>query len=248
METFPVAIPTPPLTSLTTGDRHSCGIAPSGAAICWGTNTLGELGDGTVRNTRVLVETDTAFLFDPQTTTVDTDIPFRLIAAGSRHTCALDTGGRAHCWGNNRDGELGTGPANECFWSDLQGPYDCRTRPAPVLGGLVFESLSAGAGFTCGVSPQGAAYCWGRNSGGQLGNGSRAAAPAPAPVAGGLRFTQISAGTDHACGLTDAGLLYCWGRGVEGQLGTGQTADALAPVPVAMQADAAAIALGPRRF
>ena len=44
--------------------------------------------------------------------------------------------------------------------------------------------MSAGAGYICGKTPQGRAYCWGENYGGQLGNGTTADSGTPVPVAG----------------------------------------------------------------
>jgi alpha-tubulin suppressor-like RCC1 family protein len=92
---------------------------------------------------------------------------------------------------------------------------------------LVFASVSVGLSHTCGVTAPGAAYCWGSNDAGQLGNGSTASSSAPVLVAGGHTFRSISAGTDHTCGVTTAGVLYCWGGGYL-LLGVGPT-----PVPVA---------------
>ena len=233
----------PPITGLSTGDRHSCGLTPDGRGICWGVNTLGQLGDGTLNHTPTIVGAWPNLVFEPQLATVSTDVRFTQIASGSTHTCALDGSGGAYCWGDNREGQLGTAPGTECTWSDVTGPYNCRTTPAPVSGSLVFRSISAGFRFTCGITTQGGAYCWGQNAHGQLGNGGRTSATAPSPVGGGLLFEDVSAGTDHACGLTTDGRLYCWGRGLEGQLGNGQTSDALLPVAVAMQVGPTAPAL-----
>ena len=76
---------------------------------------------------------------------------------------------------------------------------------------LVFASVSAGDSHTCGVTTAGAAYCWGDNTEGELGDGTRAYSVVPVPVAGGLTFSAVSAGTYQTCGVTTAGVLYCWG-------------------------------------
>jgi alpha-tubulin suppressor-like RCC1 family protein len=99
----------------------------------------------------------------------------------------------------------------------------------PVSGGLIFATLSAGNRHTCGVTNAGAAYCWGDNSNGNLGNGTNFPASVPVAVSGGLTFSTISAGRFHTCGVTTGGLAYCWG-GVA--LGNGTTGSSLVPVAV----------------
>jgi alpha-tubulin suppressor-like RCC1 family protein len=101
---------------------------------------------------------------------------------------------------------------------------------APVTN-LVFASLSAGLSHTCGVTTAGAAYCWGANFTGALGDGTTAGSTTPVPVAGGHTFSAVSAGSDHTCGVTTAGALYCWGDGTmgpgEGWLGHGPTPESV---------------------
>ena len=76
---------------------------------------------------------------------------------------------------------------------------------------LVFASVSAGETHSCGVTTSGAAYCWGNNSFGQLGNGTTASHRTPVAVAGGLSFSVLSAGNVSTCGVTTTGAVYCWG-------------------------------------
>jgi alpha-tubulin suppressor-like RCC1 family protein len=87
----------------------------------------------------------------------------------------------------------------------------------------MFASVSSG--FTsCGVTAAGAAYCWGDNQEGELGNGDyllRAHQVSPVPVAGGLSFASVSTGILHTCGVTVTGAAYCWGLNGSGQLGSG---------------------------
>ncbi len=113
---------------------------------------------------------------------------------------------------------------------------------ASATSGLTFQSVSAGRRHSCGVTPAGAAFCWGRNDEGQLGDGTFTDRNGPVAVSGGLTFQSVSAGGNHSCGVTTAGAAFCWGlnkpvvrgQAVEdaGQLGNGTNANSNVPVPV----------------
>lgn len=104
---------------------------------------------------------------------------------------------------------------------------------SPLAAALTFASVSAGGNHTCGVATGGAAYCWGWDFNGQLGNGSVTDDQiTPAPVSGGLTFAMVSAGSEHTCGVTTGGAAYCWGVGEGGQLGNGTTGDKPTPAAV----------------
>ena len=91
-----------------------------------------------------------------------------------------------------------------------------------------------GTAHTCGITTAGAAYCWGYNGEGELGDGTNTTASSPVPVAGGLSFASLSAGAFHSCGMTGGGL-YCWGDNTVGQLGDGTTINSNVPVKVVGQ-------------
>lgn len=127
-----------------------------------------------------------------------------------------------------------------CRGTDIAEPTVPSTaselRPAlatTTTNALSFRQVSAGWHYTCGVTTDDLAYCWGSNAVGQLGNGAGDQALVPVAVAGGLRFRQVSAGKTHACGVTADDRAYCWGRNVFGQLGDGTTNDSPTPVAVA---------------
>lgn len=107
-----------------------------------------------------------------------------------------------------------------------------------------FASISAGFHHSCGLTPEGTAYCWGEGANGRLGDGTPRRRTQPVEVAGGLTFKSISAGAYHTCGLTELGAAYCWGRNSHGQLGDGTRRGANEPVRVGGGIEFASVAAG----
>ncbi len=203
-------------------DTHACGVTTTGGGYCWGMGFDGQRGDGTVART---ANTPRAVLGG---------FSFTTISAGGIHTCGVTTSGAAYCWGSGLSGALGTGGFVFQFTSPTM----------PVAGGFSFTTISAGGRHTCGVTTSGAAYCWGSNASGQLGDGTTTQSFGPVSVAGGLAFTTISAGGAYTCGLTGDGTAYCWGSNSHGELGDGTTAQQATPVPVAGSLHFATISAG----
>jgi alpha-tubulin suppressor-like RCC1 family protein len=191
---------------------HSCGLTAEGVAYCWGNNTEGELGNGT---------NDDQLTPGP----VVGDLRFAMVSAGFGYTCGVTITGDAYCWGFNASGRLGTGAPVQTVQSS----------PGLVAGGLSFASVSVATGTTCGITTAGAAYCWGRNTLGELGDGTTDNRFTPVPVAGGLSFTEVRGGSQHTCGVTTEGDAYCWGDNQAGQLGNGTLNGSTVPVKVAGQ-------------
>jgi alpha-tubulin suppressor-like RCC1 family protein len=183
------------------GWQHSCGITTTdNRAYCWGNNSEGELGDG-----EAVGGPSTA---RPTPQLVLGGLQFRQVSAGSFATCGVSTDFRAYCWGTNGRGELG------------DGTLTSRATPVPVVGGLHFRQIETNFQHTCGVSyPENRAYCWGDNSDGQLGDGTRVNRLAPVAVARALPFRQVSAGYYHTCGVTTDNRAFCWGLNQYGQVG-----------------------------
>jgi alpha-tubulin suppressor-like RCC1 family protein len=190
------------------GGTHTCGLTVAGAAYCWGDNFNGQLGNG-----------DTAASSTP--VAVTGGLTFKAVSAGIYHTCSLTTAGAIYCWGNDYGGELGNGAISYV-----------NSSPVLVAGGLSFVAVGAGYQYSCGLTTSGAAYCWGENDYGELGNGSTTSSSTPVAVTGGLSFAALSTGYFHACGLTAGGTAYCWGGSIYGELGNGTTTSSLTPVAV----------------
>jgi alpha-tubulin suppressor-like RCC1 family protein len=212
-------------SSLSSGATHNCALTAGGAAYCWGFNGNGELGNNSTTDSPVPVA-------------VAGGLTFSSIGMGDYHACGVTTTGAAYCWGWNMFGQLGNGATTgpqQCSSPNFGGPAPCSTAPVAVGGGLTFSSLSGGFDHTCGLTPAGAAYCWGRNNTGALGTGTFADSYFPGAVVGGLAFRSLSTGGDSSCGLTTGGLIYCWGGNYVGQLGNGSTINSAVPVKVAEQ-------------
>jgi alpha-tubulin suppressor-like RCC1 family protein len=143
------------------------------------------------------------------------------VKAGGSHTCGASAAGTAYCWGDNEYGEVGSG---EVGWQ--------ASVPHRVSGNHVFHGVSASTFHSCALDASGAAYCWGWNPWGQLGDPAGETSAVPIAVRGGLSFTQIAAGTYHTCALDTQGKAYCFGSGHNGGLGNGSGLDQFVPTPV----------------
>jgi alpha-tubulin suppressor-like RCC1 family protein len=141
-------------------------VSTSGAAYCWGDNGYGQFGNGSWVSTRSPVAAASGRTFASLT-------------AGNDHTCGVTSSGAAYCWGWNEYGQVGASSIDTQYC--VFGAY-CST-PLAVAGGLAFASLTAGGNHSCALTSGGAAYCWGQNQYGQLGDGSTSHRSTPVAVA-----------------------------------------------------------------
>ena len=154
-----------------------------------------------------------------------TTVRFTSLSAGPyQNTCAAGPQG-AFCWGyEGNAGNLGTG----AFVNELAAPV-------AVSGGSRFAVVGAGDAYSCGLTADGAASCWGNGAFGRLGDGTGEPTRAtPRPVAGSLTFRSLTTGRRHACGLSPTGQAWCWGGNATGALGipttTGQSSSPVAAI------------------
>src|SRR5690606_18505176 len=101
-------------------------------------------------------------------------------------------------------------------------------------GNRRYNRLAIGHDHACGLTAGGAAFCWGVNDRGQLGDGTTTDAMTPVRVAA-PDLIDIAAGYQYTCGITDGGVALCWGFNDLGQLGNGTDTDTATPTPVATE-------------
>jgi alpha-tubulin suppressor-like RCC1 family protein len=212
---------------LIAGGESTCGLASGGAAYCWGADYFGQLGDGPPIAPR------------SAPTAVTGGLTFTSVSTGYGHVCGLTAAG-TFCWGSDRYGILGTGTDA----TETCAGWPCSTVPVRAGSAPNFAELTAGNVYTCGLTDAGAAYCWGHNGSGELGDGTTIDRAAATPVSGHLVFRQLSAGVGHTCGILHDGAAYCWGYNGWGQLGDGTQTNRSEPVPVVTQLRFAAISAG----
>jgi alpha-tubulin suppressor-like RCC1 family protein len=217
--------------SIAAGGAHSCVITSIGAVYCWGDNAHGQLGDGDAPDgSAVAVETTGTGALTGIAVQVD---------AGAAHTCAIDTGGLAYCWGDNGAGQLGDGA----------GPDQHTPVRVDALADRTLVEITTGAHHSCAIDDQGSAWCWGDNAHGQLGvPGPTGGTAVPIRVSTLTGLTDpvvdIAAGGDTTCAATATGGAFCWGRGDHGEVGDGGGVDRAQPVAVSTGSTVRQVAVG----
>ncbi len=239
---------------------HTCALTVAGRVKCWGTNGVGELGNG-IPSSSLPAPVDATTLKEAAVA----------IVTASWHTCALTDRGAVKCWGSNFDGQLGDGTTNDsssavdveglgsgvvalaaghshtcarlrtgevrCWGS---GDMDQLGNGVPTVREVPTDVVGLGAGaievataehYACALSEDGKASCWGQNFSGELGDGTTSPRSVASAVAGiGSPLIAIATGTAHSCAITQGNAVWCWGFGVYGQLGDGYKENRAEPV------------------
>ncbi|HRJ40907.1 MAG TPA: hypothetical protein PL105_03460 [Caldilineaceae bacterium] len=252
------------IVAISADNRHTCAQTTGGGTKCWGSNSFGQLGNGTMGNKNSPVDV------------VGLGSGMAAIAAGVYHTCALTTGGGAKCWGYNLFRQLGdntdypeakstpvnvvgqssgvaaltlgyahtcvltTGGSAKCWGPNWRGENN-----VAGLGNNV-AAIAAGFYHTCVLTKGGGVKCLGSNSSGQLGDGTTIDKGTPVDVVGlSSGVIAIAVGNFHNCALTTAGAVKCWGSNFSGKLGDGTIDNRNTPVDVVgLTSGVAAIAAG----
>jgi alpha-tubulin suppressor-like RCC1 family protein len=249
------------VTAIAVGAFHSCALITGGAVKCWGSNSVGQLGDNTVTDRSV----------PTQVSSLTSGVA--AIAVGDSHSCALTTTGAVKCWGANWYGQIGdnsvtnrgvptqvsgmttgvaavsvfgyhtcarttTGGA-KCWGYNAYGQLGDNTavdkRTPVAVSGLSSGVLAIASGFefSCALMTGSVVKCWGKNDFNQLGDGSTTNRPTPTAVSNlPAGVASLSVGSAHACVVTSGGALSCWGLNTDGELGDGTTTNRASPAAV----------------
>ncbi len=186
-----------PLLTVSGGAAFTCALDERGSVWCWGDNTHGQLGDGTLtsRETPAVVsglgtirDLSTGYqgacasdgsvrCWGQYNINERRSAPEPAILSGVTQVsgslengCAVLRDATAWCWGDNGAGQLGDGTREE-------SRTGVRVRD---LNGVV--QVVATTGHACARLDDGTVWCWGFNGNGQLGDGTFASRAVPARV------------------------------------------------------------------
>ncbi|NOV00989.1 RCC1 domain-containing protein [Paenibacillus planticolens] len=188
--------------------HHSLALRSDGIVFAWGTNGVGQLGDGATyinRNNPVQVSN--------LTDVID-------VEAGFYHSLALKSDGTVWAWGSNVYSELGDGTTTN------------RSTPVQVSGLSNIVSISTKNYHSLAIKSDGTVWAWGYNTDGQLGDGTTTTPLTPVQVSGLSNISYVSAGSTHSLAIKSDGTVWAWGNNTTGQFGDGTTTSHTTPVQI----------------
>jgi alpha-tubulin suppressor-like RCC1 family protein len=254
------------------GVYNACARKRDDSFFCWGANSYGELGNGSMASSPLPVPMS------------GIGASGKRIFAGQEVLCGIAADDSAWCLGSNQYGQLGLGLPT--------GASSGVGTPTSIVGFGAALRVSMDYAFVCWLKAGGAVVCAGRNDHGQLGDGNagtdsnvpvpvsslssgvtalavndrRACAlkgdqtvwcwgdlehsgqvqDKPVQVSGLQTVTAIAVGLTHACAILADETVWCWGANDLGQLGQGDTQAYVGPVKVtALGQGAVQVSSGP---
>ena len=241
------------------GTYHGGALTSTGDLYMWGSNSMGQVGDGTTENRSAPVKVLSGV---------------KQIALGGSHSAAVTESGDLYLWGYNGSGQIGDGTTTTHtspvkVLSDVQqvalggshsaavtesgdlylwggnnygqlgdGTTENRSTPVKVLSGISQAAL--GRSHSAAISTTGELFMWGLNDRGQIGDNTTTNRLTPVSIFNGV--TQVSLGYAHSAFITTSGLLCCWGLNSFGFVGDGTSYDR--HYPVGILDDVAQVSLG----
>ena len=196
---------TEPVASISGESSHYCAVTVSGKLWCWGDNGFSQTGLPRLTAGQIVLTA----------TRIDFPVPIARVVAGMWTTCAVTVKGEVYCWGDNSGNVLG-----------VSGYMAGTPLPIRIVGLPEVVDISAHTDVACAAGVDGAVYCWGSNTHGEMGQpASVESSLTPLKVPGITDATQVSVALSDVCAATASGAAWCWGRTALGQLGNGAPVD-----------------------
>ncbi len=207
------------IIAVAAGQYHSAVLQDNGTVWTWGYNYFSQLGYG-----------GTTDSISPWPASNVSNVI--AIASGNNHLLALNNDGTVRAWGYNLNGQIGDGTT-----TTQPNPANVRADVNSDFGNI--KSIAAGYNHSFAVKNDATAmlWAWGKNSNGQLGNGTTTNSlyPAKVKLSDNSDFSDIKSiagGENHSLALKNDGTVWAWGDNSKGQLGDGSKTQRINPVQV----------------
>lgn len=239
---------------------HNVALSTDGTVWCWGSNSSGELGDGTTVNRSYPVK-------------VQGLSGIVQVAPGNHRSFALASDGTVWGWGDNTSGQLGDGtsgnqrltPVHVSNLSGVATIATCMDYPSIPTQNLAVksdgsvwkwgQSISQVTGLSnvvwaaldsshsVALQSDGSVWTWGSNNGGQLGDGTTTAHALPQKLSTLSGIVNVVTWNAHNFAVKSNGTLWAWGgNDASSVLGNGATSNVLTPIQLSNFANAIGVA------
>ena len=227
------------IVSIAAGFQHSLAADGNGAVWAWGQNNSFQLGDDSASPHTVPVQV--CGVGTPGC--MGTLGGITAVAAGDKHSLALDSTANVFAWGDESLGQLGNGEnlSTTSQTTPVQVCAENQMAPCSAFLGSI-QAIAAGGDFSVALDGSGNVWTWGSNSAGQLGDGTNTLRNVPGKVCAAGQsascsaflsgIVAVTAGFSYAMALDSAGNVWAWGNNTYGQLGNGTLTDSKVPVQV----------------
>ncbi|MBK7842772.1 MAG: hypothetical protein IPJ71_03620 [Bdellovibrionales bacterium] len=223
------------------GGSHSCAISNSNKTYCWGSNSEGQLGNGT--NLANPIDSRVPSLVSTAGLEGGNHKGFERLSLSDYFSCALSFSRHSFCWGRAEEHDHGRGDAVNAY-SDSNVPVSPNTSNTTYwnshLGGVPYQNIrdiTSGESHVCLINHDNKLFCWGNAGNGLLGNNENNSlnnyqVPVMVDISLISNYSHskyLTAGRTHTCALAADNQVFCWGRNNYGQIGIGNVTDQLRP-------------------
>jgi alpha-tubulin suppressor-like RCC1 family protein len=226
------------VTATAAGGFHSLALDTFGNVWTWGNNDFAQVGTtctllpaGICSERAFVAPVRNNALFAQLHQTCGQPLA-TAVAAGDRHSLALDACGVVWGWGLNTSGQLGL----KSNGIDPIVPFVLFATPSEFPQGTTITAIAAAGDHSMALDSQGNLWAWGNNANGQLGIGDQdvetSTVPVKLPFPENTRFIKIAAGARHSLAIDSNGNVWAWGANLNGQLGNGTNIDSFGPTRV----------------
>lgn len=216
---------TPKFISVSVTSYFTVALTDNHEIFTWGYNEYYQLGTGDIVNRTLPTNITSSFNLD------ESDF-FIQIETGYMHTVALTNDGKVYTWGDNEDGQLGTGNTDV-----YQMPVDITDNFELQLDEKIIY-IDSGNYHSSALSSLGRVFVWGDNSVGQLGTDEYSDTTLPIDLTPfiNLNLNEViittALGGNHSLALTSERRVFSWGFNFSMQLGDGTNISRTAPLDI----------------